>query len=41
MFYKRHTIKWFALMKTRLVFGDCYQQEYTDNICKNSKIENK
>jgi hypothetical protein len=31
---------WFALMKTRLFCGDCCQ-EYTDSICKNSKIVNK
>jgi hypothetical protein len=31
---------WFALMKTRLFCSNCCQ-DYTDSICKNSKIEIK
>jgi hypothetical protein len=31
---------WFALMKTRLFCSNCCQ-DYTDNICNNSKIEIK
>ena len=36
---KREKI-WFGLMKTRIFCSNCCQ-EYTDNICNNSKIEIK